>query len=497
MGLGPSKEKIHNLLYHAMEADQIEKTKIIPYLGQSQRKESHPLSMELENGSSFISEKSADCDKSNYYERSFPANISIYPFCAIGILSVRFPNMLQLEKSTATMIASNVAVTLSSNLFNDDLGGLASEVLFNNQKVNKDNIYINPNYVQTRKNCDNYAMISFSNDIIDSWMGVEVTTEEELYCKDLNIYGWTNVMNGKDLASELRGMGIRIYSAEDNCLQYNVELSSGQEGAPIFYKDEDGGCIIVGLHTYESNESKEGYGIKITNLSFDFFKKGMAKANNLKRQSSKKINEDKVIQLNLCGHDFGPLDVKYLIEFNLINLTLLDLSSNSIQPQGAFYLSQGRYPNLAILNLSFNEIGDEGVEHLSKASFRSLSQLYLFHNNIGKNGVMSLCSSGLTTRLEVLSLSENEDIQDEGCRIFSQSKRFPLLNTLNLNKAGITDKGVKFIRAAYMPSLKKIQLTNNLLTKEVDDEIISWKQSGMEIAIEKSSSRKGTRSTTL
>ena len=51
----------------------------------------------------------------------------------------------------------------------------------------------------------------------------------------------------------------------------------------------------------------------------------------LRKKVNKGIDEDNIVQLDLQRNDFGRLDIKYLTDFDLKNLRILDLSSNSIK----------------------------------------------------------------------------------------------------------------------------------------------------------------------
>ena len=166
--------------------------------------------------------------------------------------------------------------------------------------------------------------------------------------------------------------------------------------------------------------------------------------------------------------------IKYLSEFDLRNLRYLDLNSNSIKPQGAFFLSLGKYPNLTTLNLNFNEIGDEGISHIANASFASLEQLFLFHNNISSVGVKSLCKADFIPNLVILSLSENPQISDEGCKYIRENKDWKSLTILNLNRTCLTDEAINILMNTAMPSLRKIHLIGNNFSRNVDRTIQSW-----------------------
>jgi Ran GTPase-activating protein (RanGAP) involved in mRNA processing and transport len=184
----------------------------------------------------------------------------------------------------------------------------------------------------------------------------------------------------------------------------------------------------------------------------------------LRKKTHKGIDEDNIVKLDLSRNDFGPLDIKYLTDFDLKNLRILDLSSNSIKPQGAFYLSQGKFSCLESLNLNFNEIGDEGLNHIANGFFSKLLYLYLFHNNISVEGIKYLVKAEFVNNLIILSLSENPNIGDSGIRIIKEHKGWSKLNTLNLNATGLTDDALKYLGEASMPKLKKLNILGNKFT---------------------------------
>ena len=106
----------------------------------------------------------------------------------------------------------------------------------------------------------------------------------------------------------------------------------------------------------------------------------------------KGIDQD-IIKLDLSNNNFGPLDIKYLTDFDLKNLKILNLKINPINPQGAFYLSQGNFKNLENLDLSYNGIEDAGLLYISKGFFPNLSYLYLAGNRISCVGISFLVIS--------------------------------------------------------------------------------------------------------
>ena len=165
------------------------------------------------------------------------------------------------------------------------------------------------------------------------------------------------------------------------------------------------------------------------------------------------------------------------------------MNSNSIKPQGAYFLSQGKYPNLQTLNLNFNEIGDEGISHIANASFVSLEHLFLFHNNISCAGVQSLCRADFIPNLVILSLSENPQITDDGCKHLKNYKNWKNLTILNLNLTGLTDEAVKILMKCPMPKLKKILLMGNSFTKNIEGDIQAWSLNNIQIEYDNKKSK--------
>ena len=184
----------------------------------------------------------------------------------------------------------------------------------------------------------------------------------------------------------------------------------------------------------------------------------------LRKKVNKGIDEDNIVQLDLQRNDFGPLDIKYLTDFDLKNLRILDLSSNSIKPQGAFYLSQGKFSSLESLNLNFNEIGDEGLNHIANGFFSKLNSLYLFHDNISAEGIKYLVKAEFVNNLIILSLSENPNIGDTGVRHMKEHKGWSKLSILNLNYTGLTDVALDYLGKSSMPKLKKLNIQGNKFT---------------------------------
>lgn len=56
-----------------------------------------------------------------------------------------------------------------------------------------------------------------------------------------------------------------------------------------------------------------------------------------RKKKNKTVDEENIIQLDLKGKNLGPMNIKYITEFNLKNLCTLDLSKNSISQRGLYF----------------------------------------------------------------------------------------------------------------------------------------------------------------
>ena len=120
------------------------------------------------------------------------------------------------------------------------------------------------------------------------------------------------------------------------------------------------------------------------------------------------------------------------------NITVLNLSWNSIGPEGAKNLSWLEFLRLESLDLSFNHIGDEGVEYISqKSKFPNLQSLDLKSNEISCQGVFKLSENAIWTELVFLNISFN-NILMEGAIFLIRNINKNFKNLKRLYLVGIT-----------------------------------------------------------
>ena len=415
-----------------------------------------------------------------------------FPYCGIGTIRIQFPISNEVFEYTCFLIDANVVVTLASNLENKNLGGKAISIVtsFSKENVKWENIYIqgeeksksksknNKNENNKKESLDNLssklAVILYDNNIGNEWLGVEEGRKDDFEGRD--IFAVFSLSEGKNNINKLHkgeeeietGKYREIFISNSNPFldaskkgeEEDIELIKQSPGSPLYYRDYNNGAYVIAI----INESFEFQ--YIDKKTMVFLANMVNKGKLLRKKINKGIDEENIVQLDLQRHDFGPLDIKYITDFNLKNLRILDLSSNSIKPQGAFYLSQSKFSSLESLNLNFNEIGDEGLNHIANGFFTKLNCLYLFHDNITSQGIKYLVKAEFCSNLVILSLSENPNIGDTGVRYMKEHKGWGKLSILNLNYTGLTDIALDYLGKAPMPKLKKLNIQGNKFTEQ-------------------------------
>ena len=498
MGLGPSKEKIRKILEHSItnpiSSDQ-KNIKIeykFDYAGAAAEAEENSNASTRggdnkggsENDSFILSQEvTQTLDNPTLNVK----NMNKFPYSAIGTITCKFPVDENKEFIyTCFLIDTNVVLTLASNLESNSKGGKAKSIVtsFSKEQVKWENIIIQGSETKGKgkkekdkdKNqneaLDNLqsklAVIFFDDSIGKEWIGVEGGKKEDFEGRDtFAVFSFEDkgtTTDGDDSKGEIKFREIFISNINPFTQKLDdaniANLIKQSPGSPIYYNDYNNGAYAIAIitDTYEFQYFDRKTMVFLANM--------VNKGKLLRKKVNKGIDEDNIVQLDLQRNDFGPLDIKYLTDFDLKNLRILDLSSNSIKPQGAFYLSQGKFSSLESLNLNFNEIGDEGLNHIANGFFSKLNSLYLFHDNISAEGIKYLVKAEFVNNLIILSLSENPNIGDTGVRYMKEHKGWAKLSILNLNYTGLTDVALDYLGKSSMPKLKKLNIQGNKFSEQ-------------------------------
>ena len=498
MGLGPSKEKIRKILEHSItnpiSSDQ-KNIKIeykFDYAGAAAEAEENSNASTRggdnkggsENDSFILStEVTQALDNPTLNVK----NMNKFPYSAIGTITCKFPVDENKEFIyTCFLIDTNVVLTLAANLESNSKGGKAKSIVtsFSKEQVKWENIIIQGSETKGKgkkekdkdKNqneaLDNLqsklAVIFFDDSIGKEWIGVEGGKKEDFEGRDIfAVFSFEDkgtTTDGDDSKGEIKFREIFISNINPFTQKLDdantANLIKQSPGSPIYYNDYNNGAYAIAIitDTYEFQYFDRKTMVFLANM--------VNKGKLLRKKVNKGIDEDNIVQLDLQRNDFGPLDIKYLTDFDLKNLRILDLSSNSIKPQGAFYLSQGKFSSLESLNLNFNEIGDEGLNHIANGFFSKLNSLYLFHDNISAEGIKYLVKAEFVNNLIILSLSENPNIGDTGVRYMKEHKGWAKLSILNLNYTGLTDVALDYLGKSSMPKLKKLNIQGNKFSEQ-------------------------------
>ena len=513
MGLGPSKEKIRKILEHSITNSNISEQKNLKIeykfiYAESAEAEDNP-SAQMKGGEnagggeneSFIFSQEVTQVLDN--PKLDVKNLNKFPYNSVGTISVKFPVSDAEFVYTCFLIDTNVVVTLASNLESNSKGGRAKSITtsFSKEPIKWENIHIQGEETKGKgkkdkdkdkgknETLDNVssklAVILFDDNVGKEWLGVEGGKKEDFEGRDIfavfsfkdqgkqttTTDGEENTPKSSSGQQKFREIFIsnvnpflnaaQQKSQNDDENESNVnleELIKQSPGSPLYYKDYNNGAYVIAI----INDSFEFQYLDKKTMIFLATMVNQGKL--LRKKVNKGIDEDNIVQLDLQRNDFGPLDIKYLTDFDLKNLRILDLSSNSIKPQGAFYLSQGKFSSLESLNLNFNEIGDEGLNHIANGFFSKLNSLYLFHDNISAEGIKYLVKAEFVNNLIILSLSENPNIGDTGVRHMKEHKGWSKLSILNLNYTGLTDVALDYLGKSSMPKLKKLNIQGNKFT---------------------------------
>lgn len=461
MGVGPSKEKLIQLLKESSNKDN------------EQNNYKLEFRIDQENEIYGGDDESLDDQNYRYMGPNKIKEVKRFPYVAIGTITCKFSSN-EINEHTCFLISGKVIITLLSFI---RIGKkYVSEVTttFSEEKLNI-------------KNCKKYekknlAIFFLEDTNFSQWIGVDehINTKKNVDKKTQKAYEQLKIIysTGKGSKMDLERSSNVIF-IDENMNGDKEKLYSlleevyfdGSINKLINEKNIKKNDLIGGVICYKNQQNGGVYAVGVVDKNLQPFYFDGETVNILYKQVYKStlsntegIDENIIYDLDLSKKSLGPTHIKLLTEFNLQNLKKLNLLKNQIGPQGAFYLGQSKFTNLEILILNFNEIGDEGIQYLSKGPFLGLKYLFLFHNNISNIGVKSILDSLFNDSLLLLDLSDNPNINAEGVEIIKtriQENNNVLKELLCLNLSGTSinsDIAIEELDQIQFPKLKKLIL---------------------------------------
>jgi len=176
------------------------------------------------------------------------------------------------------------------------------------------------------------------------------------------------------------------------------------------------------------------------------------------------IEENKMLAINCC--DLRGKDVLMLLnsQFDISQITVLDLSNNSINHEGVQLLvfQEGLCFNLIELNLAENMLNSKAAKYLTEIEFNFLDKLNISKNNIGPLGAKTLAEKGKFPNLRELDISDNY-LSKEGARGLSNGDAFKHVISLHIEDNEINDYGLYLLAKGKLNGVSELFIGRNKL----------------------------------
>jgi len=350
-----------------------------------------------------------------------------WPHSVHGVLIYKVENIT--TWGTGILIGPHVVLTAGHNLYNYEtkgftdvkslqfLPGMNGQVLpFGLVEVKK--YFVSPSYIKDGK--EDYGILILKKSIgeITGYFGLACLEPEEIQAKRINITGYpSDKVASKPKMYEMWGMEgtVSHIDRKKGEIKYIIDTATGQSGSGVWYQ-EGGGYYVCGVHVTGTNfvNSATLLTRKIYQQIYGWVHQEGFKECFLELRSTK--------ELIFYGQEINTECISLLMQYNLNNIRVLNLSWHSIGDEGVKVLAQNTsWSNLSELNLARNEIDTEGAMALAQnTSWTNLSELNLARNEIDTEGAMALAQNTSWSKLSKLYLYGN-NIDAAGAKAIAQN----------------------------------------------------------------------------
>ena len=169
-----------------------------------------------------------------------------------------------------------------------------------------------------------------------------------------------------------------------------------------------------------------------------------------------------ILSINCC--DLRGKDLLMLLntQFDISQLTIVDLSNNSINYEGMRWLTyqEGLCYNLIELNLSENLLDYKAAKFLVKVEFNSLDRFNISKNDLGPLGASILSEKGKFPNLREFNIAENF-LMKEGAKGLSNGEAFKDIVSLDISGNDINDYGFYLLSKGKFKNITELYLGGN------------------------------------
>ena len=389
---------------------------------------------------------------------------------------------------------SNIFAKSNDNLDIVNLMIKSSPNQYNQKKINKKLIVINPLYIRGTE--ENLKRPNFNEN-----------TEKVFYKY--------NLLYGSNTNNLIRTYSPKMRPLSSSIKEFNKKMKTEDERNVAIFNDDEilqlvkARCQDIGIRLRENMifKFKTFINSKCRNRCIELIDSYLG-INSIKLISSYIYRTDRIARLNLTKNNLGDqgIEILMLAIKNTMSLISLNITSNNITFKGGQIIFDSLSEQQSIIDLNISSIEGTNRNRLTEIGLKSIDGFFnknnyietlnISGNSIKDEGFCLLCKSlnnnkvllnldisnneirntGLIQGLNFISFCKlcslnlgNNQLLDSGIKILSNSlKFFPHLNKLNISNCGFEFKGFEYL-------IKSLTMYKNISTLNISGNILKHK----------------------